>query len=60
MKQATKSFAVSILGWDDETKFDPKYTRLVAEYWNSDSDYRKFIPLHNCREEDWAQFYQPD
>ena len=38
MKQATKSFAVSVRGLDGEAKFDPKYSRLIAIYWSFKED----------------------
>ena len=39
------------------TKYNPKYTRLVAQYKYTDEDgnYKlKDLPLYDCREEDWA------
>ena len=38
MKQLTKSLAVLVYGFDYETKYDPKYTRLIAEYWSFDEN----------------------
>ena len=56
-------FAWSVVGKDGSTKYDSRYFRMLARYHiihpdgsNTFIDY----PLHDCTEEDLAQFYAYD
>ena len=36
--KANQRLAISVLGWDQQTKYDPKHVRLVATYETRESD----------------------
>ena len=56
-------FAFSAVGTDGVPKYDPRYVRMIARYDTKDEDgnWEFFdMPLHNCTDDDWAQFYDLD
>ena len=56
--QANQSIAISVKGANDgETKYDPRYVRMIAYYFEGDINgdtIRYDIPVHNCTEKEWA------
>ena len=63
MDESNQRFAVSVVGKDGQTKYDSRYVRLFAQFdIKNDDGSREFVdlPLHNCTEEDLAQFYDLD
>ena len=55
--KTNQRLAVAVIGWDWKTKYDPKYVRLMANYFSYEKDGTENIlnlPLHACKEEDWA------
>ena len=49
-------FAVTIYGEDGQTKYDPRYVKMTAVI-RENGVLSHFLPLHNCTDEDMAQFY---
>ena len=58
MSKSGQSIAVSVTGASDgQTKYDPKYVRMIAEYFYQDEQGEfvyENIPLHSCTEAEWA------
>ena len=34
MSKANQRLAIAVIGFDNQTKYDPKYVRLVAQYYS--------------------------
>ena len=63
MKDANQRFALSVVGPDGTPKYDSRYVRIMAIYHLKNNDgSQTFIdmPLHDCTEEDFEHFYEPD
>lgn len=63
LDETNQRFAISIVGKDGQPKYDPRYVRLLAQYHEKNADgSQEFIdlPLHDCTEEDFAEFHTLD
>ena len=64
MKTTNQRFAISFFNsYEVKPLFDEEYVKLVATYVVKTEDGKEVRvdqPVHDCTEEDWAQFHPPD
>ena len=53
-----QKFAIALTDYDGKPLYDPKYTRLIVRYETPDEFVD--VPIRDCTEEDWAEFYELD
>ena len=52
MSKTNQRLAIAVIGLDYQTKYDPRYVRLVAHTY--DGEDMTFLNFHSCTDEDMA------